>query len=460
MVPARADDDLVEAVLAGYHAHRDLLLDATGTVTLAAAEAGLACTALVCGDQAVCLREQLTHSDCEVETVRVRGVEPEDLPAAVAAYTGEVGLLVVTDVVCALSGWWNACREAVKPGGCLVVVCGGSDSGEHIGLVTLATGAGLAYTQHLVVASSKDLDAAVAAAEAAGSVWATGQHGPRYQRRGYLRSSTAHPAKMLPAIARHAIGAYTRPGDTVMDPMCGIGTTLVEAIRAGRHAIGVEYEPRWTAVAAANLHHARSTRPEAASVSSTLLTGDARDLTSLLPHELHAGVDLVVTSPPYGASLHGQVTANPGEGVTKTGDTYHPDRASKDDHGNLADQSLPNLQAGMTSVFAGCRVLLRPGGIVAVTARPFRHQGVLVDFPGMVVTAALAAGLAVHERCAALMAAWRDGALVARPSFFQLDYARKQARAGRPVAVIVHEDVLVFTNPSTPADPSRSGKAA
>jgi DNA modification methylase len=29
----------------------------------------------------------------------------------------------------------------------------------------------------------------------------------------------------------------------VLDPMCGIGTTLVEAVHLGRHAIGVEYEP-------------------------------------------------------------------------------------------------------------------------------------------------------------------------------------------------------------------------
>ena len=60
------------------------------------------------------------------------------------------------------------------------------------------------------------------------SVWATAQQDARTQRRGrYLPASTAHPAKMLPAIA---ITPYTRPGDLVADPMCGIGTTLVEAI--------------------------------------------------------------------------------------------------------------------------------------------------------------------------------------------------------------------------------------
>ncbi|MEU1600594.1 hypothetical protein ABZ468_49670 [Streptomyces sp. NPDC005708] len=41
--------------------------------------------------------------------------------------------------------------------------------------------------------------------------------------------------------------------------MCGIGTTLVEAIRLGRHAIGTEYVPRWAALAGANVRHITTT---------------------------------------------------------------------------------------------------------------------------------------------------------------------------------------------------------
>ena len=56
---------------------------------------------------------------------------------------------------------------------------------------------------------------------------------------------------MLPAIAAHAITAYTQPGDLVLDPMCGIGTTLVEAAHLGRDAAGVDFEGRWSQLAAA-----------------------------------------------------------------------------------------------------------------------------------------------------------------------------------------------------------------
>ena len=54
-----------------------------------------------------------------------------------------------------------------------------------------------------------------------------------------------------------AIARYTAPGDLVADPMCGIGTTLVEAVHQGRNALGIEYEPRWAAVT----HVRRPCRP-------------------------------------------------------------------------------------------------------------------------------------------------------------------------------------------------------
>ena len=81
------------------------------------------------------------------------------------------------------------------------------------------------------------------AAEPSLSVWTSAQRTAQSQRRGrYLEVSGTHPAKMLPSIAARAVATYTQPGDLVVDPMCGIGTTLVEAVHLGRDAIGVEYE--------------------------------------------------------------------------------------------------------------------------------------------------------------------------------------------------------------------------
>lgn len=53
-----------------------------------------------------------------------------------------------------------------------------------------------------------------------------------------------YPARFIPQIPREIIRLF-HPGDgsAIFDPFCGSGTTLVEAIRAGKPAIGVDVHP-------------------------------------------------------------------------------------------------------------------------------------------------------------------------------------------------------------------------
>jgi hypothetical protein len=276
------------------------------------------------------------------------------------------------------------------------------------------------------------------------SVWATAQTTGPVQRRGrYVHESVKHPARMLPAIAAHAVRAYTRPGELVLDPMCGIGTTLVEAVHAGRDGLGIEYESRWSDVADANLTHAHT---QGATGRGSVIRGDATRILSLVPAALTGQVALVVTSPPYGPTVHGLV--RPGaDGVAKFDNAYNDGT----DRGNLAYRDLAGLADGFQQILAGCATLLRPGGTVVVTARPWRKHGQLVDLPSAVIAAGVRAGLIPTERCVALLAAVRDGQLVARPSFFQLQAVRKARTAGTPLHLITHEDVLIFVKPQKSA---------
>jgi hypothetical protein len=49
-----------------------------------------------------------------------------------------------------------------------------------------------------------------------------------------------YPARFSPAFVRAVIQTFTKPGDLCLDPYVGGGTTLVEALAAGRDAIGVD----------------------------------------------------------------------------------------------------------------------------------------------------------------------------------------------------------------------------
>ena len=51
------------------------------------------------------------------------------------------------------------------------------------------------------------------------------------------------PAKFPPQLPRKFISALTSPGDVVLDPMMGSGTTVLEAFLAGRQAVGIDIDP-------------------------------------------------------------------------------------------------------------------------------------------------------------------------------------------------------------------------
>ena len=58
-----------------------------------------------------------------------------------------------------------------------------------------------------------------------------------------------YPARFSPQFVRAAIKAFTQPGDIVLDPFMGGGTTLVEARIMGRRAIGVDISQLATFIA-------------------------------------------------------------------------------------------------------------------------------------------------------------------------------------------------------------------
>ena len=64
------------------------------------------------------------------------------------------------------------------------------------------------------------------------------------QRTDYANHAIhSYSAKFPPQLAAWAIQQYTSPGETVLDPMLGSGTTLVEARRLGRNGLGVDIDP-------------------------------------------------------------------------------------------------------------------------------------------------------------------------------------------------------------------------
>ncbi|HET9594448.1 MAG TPA: site-specific DNA-methyltransferase [Anaeromyxobacteraceae bacterium] len=62
-----------------------------------------------------------------------------------------------------------------------------------------------------------------------------------------------HPTQKPLALLERVIAASAAPGDLVLDPFCGSGTTGVAAVRAGCRFLGLERDPEYVALAARRL---------------------------------------------------------------------------------------------------------------------------------------------------------------------------------------------------------------
>jgi len=68
---------------------------------------------------------------------------------------------------------------------------------------------------------------------------------------GYTHNFYRYPARFSPDFVRSVIATFTSPGDTVMDPFMGGGTTAVEALAHGRRFVGCDLNPLSTFVTTA-----------------------------------------------------------------------------------------------------------------------------------------------------------------------------------------------------------------
>lgn len=71
------------------------------------------------------------------------------------------------------------------------------------------------------------------------------------------RGSNGHSATFPPEVVGPRIRSSCPEGGLVLDPFCGTGTALVEAVRAGRRALGFELSPDFAAGARQSVNRAR-----------------------------------------------------------------------------------------------------------------------------------------------------------------------------------------------------------
>lgn len=201
-------------------------------------------------------------------------------------------------------------------------------------------------------------------ADVSTTVWSFPKRGSWATHRGDYRGNWA------PQIPRALILKYTKPGDVVLDPMAGSGTTCIEALLLGRNCIATDINYGAVMLTHHRLYHLARALKEVEAWYK-VFHGDARRL-----DEVEDGsVDLVATHPPYFNTI-------------KYGG----------EEGNLSNaESLEEYLALFKQVAKEIYRVLKPGGVLGILVGDTRLKKRYVPASHYVLLTLLDAGFVLRE---------------------------------------------------------------
>jgi DNA modification methylase len=175
-----------------------------------------------------------------------------------------------------------------------------------------------------------------------------------------------HGANKPPRLMKQLIETFTKPGAAILDPMAGVGGTLIGSSICGtaREAVGIEINPRWIEIYLQVLEQ-ESLRPQ------TMQEGDCL---TMLPRLAPGSFDGIFMDPPY--TVHLPQTMSGGERA-KT----HANRRSDYNMRSDAPDDLANLATyadylnKMEVIFTECFRVLKPGKYLIFIVRDQYQQG-------------------------------------------------------------------------------------
>lgn len=192
-------------------------------------------------------------------------------------------------------------------------------------------------------------------------------HNPPPRKKGVL----VHPAKFPETMAQEFIEFFTKAGQTVLDPMCGTGSTLVAALRAGRNSYGIELNPHYAEIAREIVSQekaALTATQDSAGLAAEVITGDALNAVEYgIPK-----VEYVLTSPPYWDMLHAKGAENQKKRRQSDGlDVVYSDHPR--DLGNIHDyEAFLGLLVG---IYSGLKPLLQDKAYLTIIVKNVKKGG-------------------------------------------------------------------------------------
>ena len=169
-----------------------------------------------------------------------------------------------------------------------------------------------------------------------------------------------HPAKFPEDLVQKFVENFTDPGQWVLDPMAGTGSSLVAAAACGRCAFGIELNPEFAQIARSRFQMMNTIQ---------MVMGDARDPASyaLLPQK----VDYCITSPPYWDMLRMRGAETQRKRKAAGLPRWYSDDAR--DLGNIANYGA--FLDRLTEVYRQVIQHIKPGGYCTIIVKNVKKGG-------------------------------------------------------------------------------------
>jgi len=165
----------------------------------------------------------------------------------------------------------------------------------------------------------------------------------RELRKSKEEAQLKHPAMFPQALAEKLIDIYTKdPGELILDPFMGSGSTILAAMNRNRNVIGIELSEKYVDLASSRVASYQGNLLNQSTFEPRIIKDDAHNLTNYVGDET---VDLVITSPPYWDILNMKRTVD-----NKEIRNYSDDFIDLGNHGRY-DDFLDSLKRIFTGVY-------------------------------------------------------------------------------------------------------------
>jgi len=262
------------------------------------------------------------------------------------------------------------------------------------------------------------------------NVWSFPKRGTWATHRGDFRGNWP------PQMARNLIIRYSKFGETVLDQMCGSGTTLIECKLLGRNAIGVDITPDFIMLTRDRLNfNYTPLDPNYPNVTVKTYVGDARNLNLVEDETIH----LIATHPPYASII-----------------SYNKKKKIPGDLSAI--HSINKYIEGMREIAKESYRVLKPGRFCTILVGDTRRRRHHVPIAFRVMQAFLDAGFILREdimkyqwKTKTTREKWGGLTKVADECWVDID---KKARKGyyMDFYLLYHEHLFIFRKPEKNED--------